>query len=52
MMKAILFFVIAIWLFMGFCGMLYCKKDRINYFMIIFFILLPIIGILAGIAHI
>lgn len=52
MIKAILFFVVAFWALMGFLGLLYCKADRVNYFMIIFFILVPIIGLLGGLAHI
>jgi len=52
MIEIILFFVIAFWALMGFCGMLYCRTDNTNYFLIIFFALIPIIGIIAGIANV
>ena len=52
MLKAILLFVVAFWALMGFLGILYCKADRVNYFMIIFFILVPIIRFLGWLAHV
>lgn len=45
-MIAFMLFILA-WSFVGVCGVANCKKDRINYEMIAFFITTPVILLVA-----
>lgn len=46
-MKILFVIIILIWAFIGFLGVLNCKKDRVNFEMIIFLTTVPFIPMVA-----
>lgn len=46
-MKMIFVLITIIWLFVGFCGVMNCKKDRVHWEMIIFVSVFPFFPIIA-----
>ena len=48
MKKMIFLAVIVIWLFFGGMGIMTCKNDETNWWMVVFFIMTPLLAIIAS----